>query len=151
MRSEATSPDQYISELPADRRPAMEQLRQTIKANIPPGFEEVMSYGMIGYVVPHELYPDGYHCSPELPLPFINLASQKNYIALYHSGVYADPKLLEWLKKEYAEQVPTKIDMGKSCIRFKKLEHIPYDLIGELCSKMTVDDWIALYESRIKR
>lgn len=151
MRSEASSPDQYISELPAERRPAIERLRKVINENIPPGFEEVMSYGMIGFVVPHEIYPDGYHCSPELPLPFINLASQKNYIALYHSGIYADPKLLEWFKAEYTKIVPAKIDMGKSCVRFRRLDHIPYDLVGELCGKMTVDDWITLYESRIKK
>lgn len=151
MQSKATTVDQYISELPEDRKTVVAQLRKTIKSNIPPGFREEMSYGMIGYVVPHELYPDGYHCNPELPLPFMNLASQKNYIALYHAAIYADPALLEWFQSEYRKQVPTKLDMGKSCIRFKNLKTIPYELIGELCTRVTVEDWISTYESVIKR
>ena len=151
MQSKATSVEQYISELPEDRRPAIEGLRQTIKSNLPKGFREEMSYGMIGYVVPHDIYPGGYHCNPELPLPFMNLASQKNYIAVYHAGIYADPDLLNWFTSEYAKQVPTKLDMGKSCIRFKNLKTIPYELIGELCTRLTVEDWISTYESVIKR
>ena len=94
--------------------------------------------------------PKGYHCSPELPLPFINIASQKNFVALYHSGMYADKALNDWFVSEYSKRVPTKLDMGKSCVRFKNVAHIPYDLLGELCSKMTVDQWIALYERNIK-
>ena len=151
MQSKATSVEQYISELPEDRRPAIERLRQTIRTNLPKGFREQMSYGMIGYVVPHEIYPGGYHCNPELPLPFMNLASQKNYIAVYHAGIYADPDLLKWFKSEYAKQVPTKLDMGKSCIRLKNLQTIPYGLIGDLCTRITVEDWINTYESVIKR
>ena len=151
MQSSATSVDQYISELPGDRRPAVTQLRDVIKNNLPSGYREEMSYGMIGYVVPHDLYPSGYHCNPDLPLPFMNLASQKNYIAVYHSGIYADPSLLEWFKTEYANRVPGKLDMGKSCIRFKKMQTIPFELIGELCTKMSVEEWIKTYESIIKR
>jgi hypothetical protein len=128
----------------------MSKLRQTILDNIPDGFKEEMSYGMLGYVVPHTIYPDGYHCTPELPLPFMNIANQKNFIALYHMGIYANKELLDWFVGEYPKYVKTKLDMGKSCIRFKKVETIPYDLIAELCSKMTVQQWIDLYEKNVK-
>ena len=110
-----------------------------------------MSYGMLGWVVPHSLYPAGYHCSPELPLPFLNLASQKNFIALYHMGIYADDKLLAWFQEAYAQAIPTKLDMGKSCIRFKRMDRIPFDLIGELASKMSPSDWIGMYEKSFGR
>jgi hypothetical protein len=150
MRSEAATPEAYISSLPEDRRFAMSSLRRTILENLPKGFEEVMNYGMIGYAVPHSLYPDGYHCTPELPLPFIHIASQKNFVALYHSGMYADQALYDWFVSEYSKKVTTKLDMGKSCVRFKNLALIPYDLIGVLCTKMTVDQWIRLYERNIK-
>lgn len=150
MKIEAKNPEDYISKLPEDRTEAMSRLRQTILNNLPEGFKEEMSYGMIGYVVPHSIYPDGYHCSPELPLPFMNIASQKNFIALYHSGIYADKKLHDWFVSEYPKYVKTKLDMGKSCIRFKKVETIPYDLIAELCTKMTVRQWIDLYDKNVK-
>ncbi len=150
MTSDAATPEEYIKNLPEDRKSAISTLRKTILANLPKGFKEVMSYGMIGYVVPHSIYPGGYHCSPELPLPFINIASQKNFVALYHSGIYADKSLHDWFVSEYPKYVKTKLDMGKSCVRFKKVELIPYELLGELCTKMTVDQWIALYESNIK-
>lgn len=114
--------------------------------NLPNGFVEELSYKMIGYVVPHFLYPQGYHCDKNLPLPFINLASQKNYVSLYHSGIFADPELLEWFTVEYSKRCKTKLDIGKSCIRLKNMDDIPYDLIGELVSKMDVDRWIELYE-----
>ncbi|NNE03308.1 MAG: DUF1801 domain-containing protein [Eudoraea sp.] len=151
MTSDATTIEKYLQELPEDRRKAISQLRKTIKDNIPEGFEEVMSYGMIGYVVPHSLYPPGYHCSPELPLPFINIASQKNFVALYHMGIYANKELYDWFVEAYPNYVKTKLDMGKSCIRFKKIETIPYELLGELCSKMTSQEWIDLYERNIKK
>lgn len=151
MQSKASTPDEYVAELPEERATAVQKLRDTIKENLPDGFEETMSYGMIGYVVPHSIYPDGYHCSPELPLPFMNIASQKNFIALYHSGIYADEKLLNWFTSEYPKYVKTKLDMGKSCVRFKKPEQIPYELIGELVQKMSVQDWIDKYESAVKR
>ncbi|MGB5646311.1 DUF1801 domain-containing protein [Muriicola sp.] len=150
MRSDAATPEAYISNLPEDRKSAISSLRKTILKNLPKGFEEVMNYGMIGYVVPHSIYPEGYHCSPELPLPFINIASQKNFVAFYHSGIYADKTLYDWFVSEYSKQETKKLDMGKSCVRFKKVAHIPYDLLGKLCSKMTVDQWIALYERNIK-
>lgn len=151
MTSRATTPEQYIEELPADRKEAITQLRNTVLKNLPNGFKETMSYGMLGYVVPHEIYPAGYHCDPKLPLPFANIASQKNFIAFYHMGVYAMPELLKWFTTEYAKQSPAKLDMGKSCIRFKKPEHIPYKLIGELIKKVSVKDWIKIYEENIKR
>ena len=120
MSNKAASPQEYIAQLPEERRETMSHLRKTILENLPTGFEEQISYGMLGYVVPHSLYPEGYHCDPKLPLPFINLASQKNYIALYHSGIYAKKELLDWFVSEYPKHCTTKLDMGKSCIRFKK-------------------------------
>lgn len=150
MRIEANNPKDYISKLPEERKVAMTKLREVILENIPKGFEETMSYGMVGYVVPHSIYPDGYHCTPELPLPFISIASQKNFVALYHMGIYADKELHDWFVTEYPKYVKTKLDMGKSCIRFKKMETIPFDLIGELCNKMTVQQWIELYENNLK-
>jgi uncharacterized protein YdhG (YjbR/CyaY superfamily) len=151
MTIEAKTVDEYISKLPEDRKDAVSKLRSTIQKNIPEGFEECINYKMIGYVVPHSIYPAGYHCDTKLPLPFINIASQKNFVALYHSGIYADPKLLDWFVSEYPKYVKYKLDMGKSCIRFKKMETIPYGLIGELCQKMTVKDWVTLYEKNVKR
>jgi uncharacterized protein YdhG (YjbR/CyaY superfamily) len=150
MQSKATTVETYIAELPEDRKKAMTELRKVIKKNLPKGFKEGMGYGMIGWSVPHSIYPAGYHCNPKDPLPFIGLASQKNSINLYHMGIYADPKLLKWFQDAHAKSSPKKLDMGKSCIRFKKPEDIPYDLIGELASKITVDDWIKMYESVLK-
>lgn len=151
MQSSAKTVDDYLESLPEDREKAMKELRSVILKNLPKGFKEEMSYGMIGFVVPHSKYPDGYHCSPELPLPFMNIASQKNFIAVYHMGMYADPKLLEWFTTEYPKHVKQKLDMGKSCVRFKKPELIPFKLIGELASKMSPDDWIKLYEKNYKK
>jgi len=130
--------DEYIAQLPEERKSVITKLRKIILTNISTGFEEMINYGMIGYVVPHSVYPAGYHCNTTLPLPFINLASQKNFIALYHMGIYANPDLLEWFKTEYSKHSTSKLDMGKSCIRFKKMEQIPFDLIGELVQKMIV-------------
>jgi uncharacterized protein YdhG (YjbR/CyaY superfamily) len=151
MTSEAKTPAQYIKELPADRKQAVSELRNIILKNIPEGFTEVMSYGMLGYVVPHEIYPAGYHCNPKLPLPFVAIASQKNFIAFYHMGIYANPALLKWFVDEYPKHSKAKLDMGKSCIRFKKPEHIPHKLIGELIKKVTVKDWIESYEKNLKK
>ncbi len=151
MQSKAVTVKQYVVELPAERQQAITKLRKTIGKNLPKGFTEEMGYGMIGYVVPHSIYPPGYHCDPKLPLPFLSLASQKNFIALYHMGMYADTDLLKWFTDEYAKAGIGKLDMGKSCVRFKKPENIPYKLIGELCTKMTVKEWITLYEKKFKR
>ena len=151
MQYKAISPEDYIAQLPEDRKGPVQKLRDVINKNLPKGFEETMSYGMIGYVVPHSIFPDGYHCDPKLPLPFMNIASQKNFVAVYHMGVYADKELLEWFTSEYPKYSSRKLDMGKSCIRFKKVDEIPYDLIGELSSKITVDQWINIYETNVKR
>lgn len=150
MKYEASSPKEYIEQLPEDRQGAIKELRKVIKKNLPKGFKEEMSYGMIGYVVPHSVYPKGYHVDPSLPLPFINIASQKNFIAVYHSGVYASKKVLEWFVKEFPKHSKLKLDMGKSCIRFKKPDQIPFKLIGELAGKMKVEDWIKIYEKNVK-
>lgn len=150
MQSKAKTPEEYINELPEDRKKVISKLRKTILDNLPDGFEETMGYGMIGYVVPHSIYPDGYHCDPTTPLPFISLASQKNHIGFYHMGIYSDPELLKWFTDEYPKYVSNKLDMGKSCIRFKNMNKIPYELLGELASKMTPEDWVKKYESVIK-
>jgi len=141
----------YIDKLPAERKEAVEKLRQTIADHLPIGFEETLGYGMIAYVVPKTTYPAGYHCGKDLPLPFINIASQKNFIALYHMGIYANPDLLNWFVAQYPKHCSAKLDMGKSCIRFKKLDQIPYQLIAELVAKISPQQWIAVYEEQFKR
>ena len=151
MTIKASSPEEYISKVPGDRKEAMSKLRQTILKNLSKGFSEGMNYGMIGYFVPHSLYPPGYHCDPKQPLPFMNIASQKNFIAVYHMGLYAKKELLDWFTKEYPKHTNKKLDMGKSCLRFKKVEDIPYKLIGELTKKMSAAEWIKIYEANFKR
>lgn len=150
MQNKANNPEDYIEQLPEERKKAFQKLRTIILKNLPEGFEETMSYGMIGYVVPHSIYPSGYHCDPKLPLPFISITSQKNFIALYHMGIYADPELLSWFQLEYKKHTPPKLDMGKSCIRFKNIDKIPYELIGELTTKISVEEWVRLYDSQVK-
>lgn len=151
MQPKTTSVDEYIKKVPEERRVYFIKLRETILEYIPHGFVEQMNYGMIGYVVPHDLYPDGYHCKPEDPLPFANIASQKHFIGFYHMGIYANPDLLKWFMEEYPRHCKLRLDMGKSCVRFKKVEQIPYLLIGQLMQKMSVGDWVKLYESKVKR
>ncbi|MCU0368606.1 MAG: DUF1801 domain-containing protein [Cyclobacteriaceae bacterium] len=150
MQSKASTVKDYIDSLPEERKLAINSIRKEILKNLPKGFEETMQYGMISYVVPHKLYPSGYHCNPKEALPFISLASQKNYIALYHMMVYQGG-LHDWLVKAWVKATDKKLDMGKSCIRFKKTEDIPLKLIGELCSKISVDKWIEVYEQTIKK
>ncbi|KGO85213.1 hypothetical protein Q765_17090 [Flavobacterium rivuli WB 3.3-2 = DSM 21788] len=150
MQSAATSPQQYLDELPDDRKTAMTKLREVIVENLPPGFSERITYGMLGWVVPHETYPAGYHCTPELPLPFLSIASQKNFIALYTMSIYADKSIHDWFVAQYPNYVKTKLDMGKGCVRFKNINTIPYELIGQLVSKMTLQEWIDIYESNLK-
>ena len=151
MQSRAATVEEYISGLPTDRQIAISALRKIILRNLPRGFKEEMSYGMIGYVVPHSIYLAGYHCNPSLPLPFAGLASQKNAISFYHMGIYSNPTLLKWFTEAYEKAGVGKLDMGKSCIRFKKLENIPLQLIGELAGKLTVQDWIKIYEDALKK
>jgi len=145
------SAEEYITSLPEDRKEPVTKLRNAINKNLPKGFEEIISSGMINWVVPHKTYPAGYHCDPKQPLPFLSLASQKNNISLHHMGLYGDPKLLKWFQDEWAKASKRKLDMGKSCIRFKKPDEIPFDLIGQLVAKVSPADWIAKYESVIKR
>ena len=151
MQNKVDNPDNYIEQLSEDRKVVIKELRKSILQNLPKGFSETMSYGMIGFVVPHSIYPNGYHCDPKLPLPFISIASQKSFVAVYHMGIYADNKLLEWFSNEYPKHSKAKLDMGKSCIRFKKMDNIPYKLIGELAGKMSLKEWIKLYETNLKK
>lgn len=146
MQIKADTPEDYIKQVPADKRETINRLRKIILENLPPGFTEVISYGMIGYVVPKSIYPKGYHANPKLPLPIMNLGSQKNHIALHHLGLYANKELLNWFNDEYLNQNNRKPDMGKGCIRFKKPDEIPNKLIGELVAKVTVDKFITYYE-----
>ncbi|WP_317898762.1 DUF1801 domain-containing protein [Aurantibacillus circumpalustris] len=151
MQSKAATVGEYLDSLPEERKSALRALRKEILKNLPKGFKEEMSYGMVGYVIPHSKYPKGYHCDPKLPLPFMNIASQKNFVALYHMGMYADPKLLKWFTNEYPKHTRAKLDMGKSCVRFKKLDQIPFKLIGELSKKLTPGKWIEIYENELKK
>ena len=141
----------YLQQLPDDRIAIMKQLVDLARTRLPEGFEERMQYGMPSWVVPHALYPPGYHRTPDLPLSFLHLASQKSHIALYHMGLYASPQLMDWFVAEYPKHCKTKLNMGKSCVRFKSVQNIPYDLVGDLCSKMSPEQWIALYEAKVKR
>ncbi len=148
MQSEGKTVGEYIDTLPAERKPIIVALRKAITKNLPKGFEEQMGYGMMGYVVPHKLYPPGYHVTPELPLPFMGVASQKNHIAVYHLAMQGE--LLDWFQDEWKVYSEKKLDMGKSCIRFRKPEDVPVDLIGDLASKMTPQQWIEIYEKSQK-
>lgn len=141
---------QYIDQLEGTRKPEFLELRKIIVDNLPKGFEECIGYGMIGYVVPHSIYPAGYHCTPKLPLPFLNLVMRKDIITFYHMGLYSDEKLLDWFKDEYSKFTKLKLDMGKSCVRFKKSGDIPYALIGALMQKVSVEDWVLIYEEKLK-
>ena len=151
MQSSAQTIEQYLAEIPSDRNEEFSALRKTILENLPTGFEEIMSYGVIGYVVPHKLFPAGYHCNPKLPLPFINLASQKHFIGFYHMGIYAMPELLDWFVAEYPKHSKRRLDMGKSCVRLKDFNNLPLELIAQLVRKMSVDEWIVQYQSTIKQ
>ncbi|WP_040252451.1 DUF1801 domain-containing protein [Psychroserpens mesophilus] len=151
MQYKATTPEDYIKQVPEERQDALKKLRKVIHDNLPKGFEEGIQYGMIGYYVPHSIYPDGYHCDPKIPLPFMSFASQKNSVNLYHSGIYAIPKIHDWFVNEYPKHSSRKLDMGKSCIRFKKVDEIPFDLIADLCKKLTPEEWIDVYETALKK
>ena len=145
------TPEEYLEKIPEDRRTSVSKLRNVVLDNLPEGFEEQISYGMLGYVVPHSIYPDGYYCTPHLPLPFMAIASQKNFISLYHMGFYANSDLFAWFQTEYPKHCKYKMDMGKGCVRFKKLDDIPYVLIAELTKKLTLKEWISQYENVIKK
>ncbi|QNK76697.1 DUF1801 domain-containing protein [Winogradskyella sp. PAMC22761] len=151
MQYKSTSAEDYIKQAPEDRQQILQKLRDVIRLNLPKGFEEGIQYGMIGYYVPHSVYPDGYHCDPKIPLPFMSFASQKNSINLYHSGIYAQQELHDWFINEFPKHCKRKLDMGKSCIRFKKIDEIPFALIGELVTKLSCEEWIEIYEKTIKK
>ena len=151
MPIKADNPEQYVNEVPEERQLAFNKLREVIKTNMSAELEECMSYGMLGYVVPKSVYPAGYHCNTDLPLPFVSLASQKNFIAFYHMGLYVDEGLMAWFQEEYKKRCKYRLDMGKSCVRFKKMDDIPTELVGELMTKMGATDWIALYERVLKK
>ncbi|MBT5354706.1 MAG: DUF1801 domain-containing protein [Flavobacteriales bacterium] len=151
MKIKANNIKEYLQNIPEERKEVFDKLMKTVRENIPKGFSEELSYGIPAWVVPHSLYPKGYHCSPELPLPFVSVASQKNFIALYHMGIYATPDLLNWFIKEYPKHSKRKLDMGKSCIRFKKMDDIPFELIGDLMKKMNPKEWMEKYESAFVR
>ncbi len=151
MISDAKTVEAYLEEVPENRKEAMLKLRHIIKTNLPSGFEESMGYGMIGYGIPHRIYPAGYHVTPSEPVPFMGLASQKNFIAIYYMGFMVSNETLNWFQQSYSESVPTKLDMGKSCIRLKKVENIPYELIAELCQKITVEEYLEKYEKMLDK
>jgi uncharacterized protein YdhG (YjbR/CyaY superfamily) len=151
MKVKASNVEEYFQNIPEDRIEPMQKLRKTILDNMSEGLEEGLSYGMPGYYVPHSVFPGGYHCDPKLPLPFVSIASQKNFIAFYHMGMYANKELYNWFVAEYPKHCKYKLDMGKSCVRFKKVEDIPYELIAEVMKRMSMEDWIELYESSIKK
>lgn len=141
------TPEGYIQLQPIERQEVLERLRQVIKVNLPEGFQETIQYGMIAFVIPHALYPKGYHVNPSEPLLFIGLANQKGYISFYHLGIYVDPSLLAWFIKSYKALNIGKLDMGKSCIRFRKIDKIPFELIGELCTKISAEEYMRIYEA----
>ena len=142
--------ESYINSLPKDRKESVNKIIRVVEENIPVGYAKIMNYNMPSFVIPHSIYPAGYYVTPDLPLPFIGVASQKNHIGFYHMGLYADSKLLDWFISEYPKYSKSKLDMGKSCIRFKKMDNIPYFLIAELSTRMTTQDWISIYEKNIK-
>ena len=144
MQSEAKTPKEYIEELPDERKEVVSKLHDVIIGKLDGGFTSNMAYKMIGYGIPHSVFPDGYHCKPSDPVPFMNLASQKNYVAVYHMGLYMDD-VLEWFQAEYPKHCKRKLDMGKCCIRFKKMDDIPYELIGQLTSKVSLEQWLDYY------
>ncbi len=145
MNYKATSPEDYISQLPEERQAPVKRIFDIFKNSMPSGFEYKLNYGFPSAVIPHSLYEGGYHCSPELPLPFASVASQKNFVALYHSGIYSIPEVHDWFVGEFPKHCKRKLDMGKSCIRFKKMDDIPFDLIEELMTKLTPQDFIDVY------
>lgn len=151
MSNKVASIEEYINNLADDRKEAVTKLMESVRKLIDSNYKEELSHGMIGYVVPHSIFPSGYHCDPKLPLPYMNIASQKSHIAVYHMGLYASQELMDWFTAEYPKHTKAKLDMGKSCIRFKKTEHIPYDLIGQLAAKQNAQQWIACYQEMLNK
>jgi len=150
MKSAAATVDEYLKGLPADRKEAIGAVRKVILANLPRGYEEVMQYGMISYVVPHSLHPAGYHCKPSEPLPYASLGSQKNHMAIYLYTVYGHKETETWFRAAYLA-TGKKLNMGKSCVRFKKLDQLPLDVIGQVIARTPVDKYIAAVETALKQ
>ena len=140
-KSTATTVQYYLTSLPPDRREAISAVRKVILANLPKGYEECMTYGMIGYVVPHSIFPAGYHCDPKTPLPFANLGSQKNHMAIYLMTVYGDKATEQWFRKAW-QATGKKLDMGKACVRFKKIEDVPLEVIGQAIARVPVKQYV---------
>lgn len=151
MPTTFTNPDEYIASLPEDRQEPMQQLRDAIAQHIDKDYKECIAYGMIGYVVPHSIFPAGYHCDPKLPLGYMNIASQKTGITVHHLGLYMNKGLTDWFVAEYPKHTTAKLDLGKGCIRFRKPDQIPFELIGQLAGKLSVRQWIEHYEKALKR
>lgn len=151
MQSDAKTPQEYMDRLPDDRKDIMERLRAAVLEHLPEGLEEIMLYGMVCYVIPHSIYPKGYHVDPKLPLTMLGIASQKNHIALYHMALYAFPPVYEWFTAAYTQAAGKKPDIGKGCIRFRPTANIPYDLLGELCAKISVCEYIRTYEQTMEK
>jgi uncharacterized protein YdhG (YjbR/CyaY superfamily) len=148
MQSKVTSIAEYLAELPDDRRKALKKIRAEIRKSLPKGYKEGMQYGMIGYFVPHSIYPDGYHCDRRQPVPFASLASQKNHMALYLFCIYTDESLKDWFVKGW-KKTGCKIDMGKGCVRFKSIDDVPLELVGKVISRVPVNKFLASYEAGI--
>ena len=149
MKIVAKNPDDYIAQLPDDKREAVVKLREEVLKNLPKGFIECLNYGILGYVIPHAVYPKGYHSDTKLPFPFANIGAQKNFVVFHHLGIYVSPKLLNWFIGEYPKHTDSKLDMGKGCIRFKNPDKIPFKLVGELMRKISAEEWIDQYEKAI--
>lgn len=148
MKSRATNIKEYLAELPEDRRKAIKIVRDVILKNLPKGYEEILQNGAIGYVVPHSIYPAGYHCDPKQPLPYVGLASQKNHMAIYMMCIYSDPDQEKWFRDAWTK-TGLKLDMGKSCVRFKKIEDVPLDVVGKAIKRVPVKKFIDFYEKII--
>lgn len=151
MRYKSENIDEYLQQLPEERREVINKLRKIIKENLPEGFEEKIQYDMISYVVPRETYLAGYHVDPSNELGFMAIGSQKNHVAIYSNAVYMFEDVNEWYLNEYSKHLTTKPDMGKSCLRFKNMNKMPYELIAELCQKITVDEFVKKYEETLKK
>lgn len=151
MKTAKTTVEEILENVPMERKAAFLKLHQTIIDHLPKGFEAGISYGGLGYIIPHSIYPAGYHGKPSEPLPFAGLASQKNTINFYHMGIYADQNLMDWFVAEFPKHCNQKLDMGKSCMRFKKWDEIPFELMGQLMQKITANEWMAMYERLYKK
>ncbi|MCC6866895.1 MAG: DUF1801 domain-containing protein [Ignavibacteria bacterium] len=151
MKAQGKTVKEILANVPPERYESFNKLHNVIVKNLPKGFEPAISYGGLGYVIPHKLYPAGYHCKPAEPLPFAGISSQKDSINFYHMGIYAEPKLYKWFTTEFPKHTKQKLDIGKSCVRFKKIDDIPYKLIGELMKKLSAKEWIEIYKKNYVR